>query len=705
MSDRGVCLLIAALLLATNARGDVVTTKGAGKLVGKVITAGDDVIVNPYNSSNPKMVLDVRRISASRVKSIKRTLPRPPHEFQRRLALAEDAAACVALAEWCKKSGLKKERLWAFESALRFDTGNVAARRALGAKASKGSWSEQLQTASAAIAGDVDAVGKARGDRFFPFGDLYLRRAVRSLALKTGEQKDKPIALRADKLATGARYTLLVPKSYDPLKPAPLVIGLHGGGRGGADGKLVVGDGWQAMAFYRRECEQRGWICACPTALEAGWGGERNDALIDAIMDEVAALYNIDENRQYLVGHSMGGGGTWVQGTRTPERWAAIAPASSYGPRGIDRLKKTRTGFYVYHSDNDQRTRVEPVRSAMRPLRGDQSVDFVYTELPGLGHAFPREVVTDIFAFFDMRRLARGRGRSSLTVRPLSSFLRKVSRDEKKYLPALPKLADGSGSTSSETKLSSLLKQLRTGGGVAAQSVAALVASTDKKTNSSVAKVMLRPKSDSGVRRYCAQILGQRGAVDQVAALGRVLMLEDDSSALLAALDAMQTIGDASAGPPAVRFLAKRRAYLRERATNGRVDHSDWTSIVPCLARACALIGQTKPSRGAEAIAREVLDGVFDADIAVVYDSQNQNPLPVARALASAACGALASLGDPGALPSLQRLRKSARGGVGASTKRLSGPVAEIRGWPGDPQISAEIRTAIEVLSKAATGR
>ena len=36
--------------------------------------------------------------------------------------------------------------------------------------------------------------------------------------------------------------------------------------------------------------------------------------------------FNIDEDRIYLKGESMGGGGTWYVGTRHPDIFAAIAP-------------------------------------------------------------------------------------------------------------------------------------------------------------------------------------------------------------------------------------------------------------------------------------------------------------------------------------------------------------------------------------------
>jgi hypothetical protein len=40
--------------------------------------------------------------------------------------------------------------------------------------------------------------------------------------------------------------------------------------------------------------------------------------------DDVHRLFKIDEDRRYLFGFSMGGGGTWSLGVRTPDRWAAL---------------------------------------------------------------------------------------------------------------------------------------------------------------------------------------------------------------------------------------------------------------------------------------------------------------------------------------------------------------------------------------------
>ncbi len=664
------CLLLTALCV----RADLVVLKGGKKIEGKVVSEQPEVVVNPYNSGIPAMTFGVERFPASRVKKIVRTIPNVAQAFQLRLAEVAGADACVELATWCATNKLKEQRLMALEKALSIDPGHEQARKLLGSKAPPKNRADQLKQARKYIAApDEEApalLAEALKNRTFPFDEDYLQRARRSKSEARGYIEDKPVTMRADKLGTNARYTLFVPQGYDPLEPTPLLFGLHGGGAGGADRKLVVGSGPHAMPFYRGQCGKRGWIAVCPTALQAGWGGLNHD-FIDAILDELRALYNIDENRIYLTGHSMGGGGTWVQGTRIPEVWAAIAPTASYGVRGIDQLKKTRTGFYVYHSDDDPRTRIGGVRQRMKGLPG-QGIDFVYTELTGRGHSLPGEIIQDLFEFFEVRRRAVA-PRFRAAARPLSSFERKISKDEKKYLP----LEEKGGRAGDSYK--PLIKKLRAGGGIAEKVVAPLVQHKDPGVNGSVAKVLLSNKSAADVRRYAAKILGGRKATDQVKALGRALLIENESNALLAVLEAIGEINDPAAGPALLSFLKKRQHYFKERRMGERMHHSDWTTILPTMAQACSLLGTYKTPKASRIINIVVIEGVFLSATEVLYDRAIQNPMLAARALVGAACQALIALKDASVVPSLEKLSRRDP-------------------WDSDSAVAAQVRLALEAL-------
>jgi pimeloyl-ACP methyl ester carboxylesterase len=682
------------LLLAAAASADTVHLKSGKRIEGAVVAEDPEVVVNVFNSTVPGMTLGVQRFPKEKVKSIDRTPP-PEQEFQRRLLRVKEIGAAIELADWCAANHRREEEELALETALRFDPGHEEARKRLGAKAPRGDWLEQIALAKEYLEADETkrdgVLLRIRGE--FPFHERYLRRAWRSAREPRKYQKDRPIALRADKLADNARYTLFVPEGYDPLRPTPLVVGLHGGGAGGADGKLVVGSGAEAMNFYQQQCDARGWICACPTAATAGWGSRPNCDLMDALLEELLAMFNIDENRIYLVGHSMGGGGTWSQGARLPETWAAIAPASSFGVDGIAALERTRTGFYVYHSDDDPRCPVEGVRPQMENLVGT-GIDFVYTELPKRGHDFPQEVVDDIFRFFDARTLGRRAGKYRPQVRPLSSFERKISRDEKKYLPPLGAAAEGG-----EESLADLLKELKTGGGVAEAAVPRLIAHADPKTSASVAKILLKADAGPDVRRYAARVLGGRKAAEELDAIGRVLLVEEEANALLECLAAVGEIGDAAGGEAVLRFLKRRADYLGKRTQGGVISHSDWETILPTMTRACQLISTFAPPNSAAQIGDSVVNGVFLSGSAVRFDTENQQPLPYAQALAEAAFEALGRLGGPDALAALERMRKAGEG-TGPSVKPVYGPVSDVSGWARDPRIAGFVTEALSKLGQ-----
>ena len=50
-------------------------------------------------------------------------------------------------------------------------------------------------------------------------------------------------------------------------------------------------------------------------------------------MDQITTQHNVDRNRVYLTGLSMGGYGAWSLGLAHPERFAALAPICGGGER------------------------------------------------------------------------------------------------------------------------------------------------------------------------------------------------------------------------------------------------------------------------------------------------------------------------------------------------------------------------------------
>lgn len=119
-------------------------------------------------------------------------------------------------------------------------------------------------------------------------------------------------------------YLLHVPRSYDPAKPTPLVISMHGAG------------GWPRLQMdisgWNRVADAEGLIVVYPSGL--GNGGPRvwrpsDVQFIADLIDELARTHNIDRDRIFANGLSNGGGMSFVLSCTLSDRIAAIGMVGS----------------------------------------------------------------------------------------------------------------------------------------------------------------------------------------------------------------------------------------------------------------------------------------------------------------------------------------------------------------------------------------
>jgi predicted peptidase len=114
-----------------------------------------------------------------------------------------------------------------------------------------------------------------------------------------------------------------------------------------------------------------------------------NDALL-ALLDDVIARHNVDTNRIYLTGLSMGGFGTWSLAARYPERFAAVAPICG-GGEVIDVKLAVRSktealktlGVWAFHGAKDPVVALEESQRMVAAFKkvGCQEVELtVYPE-------------------------------------------------------------------------------------------------------------------------------------------------------------------------------------------------------------------------------------------------------------------------------------------------------------------------------------
>ena len=105
------------------------------------------------------------------------------------------------------------------------------------------------------------------------------------------------------------------------------------------------------------------------------------------VMDVIAEArrdYAIDPDRIYLMGHSMGGYGTWSVAMAHPDVFAAIGPISGGGDTS-GMVKIARIPEYVVHGDDDRTVSVTQSRTMVEAGK-KAGADITYVEVPGGSH-------------------------------------------------------------------------------------------------------------------------------------------------------------------------------------------------------------------------------------------------------------------------------------------------------------------------------
>jgi len=150
------------------------------------------------------------------------------------------------------------------------------------------------------------------------------------------------------------------------------------GGRGRGDGQAAEGRGGRGRGFDVGEQ---------PENL-----AELSEKDVMNVLAMVREEFNIDPDRIYLTGHSMGGAGTYFLGSKHAAIWAAIAPVAPAaflmnGTRNeiLQRLEDGGVPVMVVHGDEDEAVPVDESRTWTAAMK-ELGLEFEYVELPGVTH-------------------------------------------------------------------------------------------------------------------------------------------------------------------------------------------------------------------------------------------------------------------------------------------------------------------------------
>ncbi|MCX7016876.1 MAG: dienelactone hydrolase family protein [Candidatus Sumerlaeota bacterium] len=243
-------------------------------------------------------------------------------------------------------------------------------------------------------------------------------------AEKKAEVDESVIQLYEAREFQGMPYRLMKPIDFDPSTAYPLIVSLHGKGGVGTDnlGNLRVWTAFLAREELRRKhpcfvlapqtptswttddepapvltedsiknypeawrgfLQRRMTTQPSPPPARASAGGDLSKAF--DLVAEIEYEFRIDRSRIYVLGHSMGGFGSWNAIWAKPEMFAAAIPTAGALMPWKDPKRFANVPIWAFHGSADPLVPVDFTReifAAMKQCGGNMK----YTEMQGVNH-------------------------------------------------------------------------------------------------------------------------------------------------------------------------------------------------------------------------------------------------------------------------------------------------------------------------------
>jgi predicted peptidase len=239
-----------------------------------------------------------------------------------------------------------------------------------------------------------------------PFARLALFAFTLSLCAHAHAASVSDYQARSYRISTKKTipYRLFIPKNYDKAKKYPLMLSLHGAGERGTNNTSQLNH--EFTNFWANDSIQKDNPCfvvapQCPPDPEwwvksATFGNYDFDKTpitdnlqaVSDILDSLGREFNLDPDRIYISGMSMGGAGTWYMITKYPGRFAAAVPVCG----GADTSKAdifNKIPIWTFHEVDDPTVPVHFTRDLAKAIKARGGEKFKYTEYPasmGFGH-------------------------------------------------------------------------------------------------------------------------------------------------------------------------------------------------------------------------------------------------------------------------------------------------------------------------------
>ena len=201
-------------------------------------------------------------------------------------------------------------------------------------------------------------------------------------------------------IANGYDYLLALPD--DTVGQKPVVIFLHGASLCGRNLDRV-------KRYGTIDAIQKGrQIDAYVIAPQNPGGAWKPNKILD-VLNTVSNNHNIDSNRVYVLGMSLGGYGTMDMAATYPDRIAAAVAIC--GGITVDSIINLRqVPLWIIHGTADRAVSVKQSDRVVDQLKNHDSIQvrYIYDRLPGVNHSQPARVLymTEVYDWLFRHNLA-----------------------------------------------------------------------------------------------------------------------------------------------------------------------------------------------------------------------------------------------------------------------------------------------------------
>jgi predicted peptidase len=163
-----------------------------------------------------------------------------------------------------------------------------------------------------------------------------------------------------------------------------VILFLHGAAERGSDGLLPTAVGL-GPAVNRRTERWPALIVTPQCPLEQRWRDEPLEAALKAL-EEAMNEFNVDQDRVYVTGVSMGGFGSFLLAAADPGRFEAIVPVCGGGVPSTMAEPLKDMPIWAFHGAADDVVPVQRSREMVEAIRAAGNGRLRYTEYAGIGH-------------------------------------------------------------------------------------------------------------------------------------------------------------------------------------------------------------------------------------------------------------------------------------------------------------------------------